>query len=106
VKAVREEDGHILLKEALEVISSDIEIQRLLVEGGGTIHSSFIEGGFADAATLFFAPRFLGQGIGITNNLHVNSMEESEKYSLRIINTRRVGDDLLIDGIFKNAPEL
>ncbi|MCL1875199.1 MAG: bifunctional diaminohydroxyphosphoribosylaminopyrimidine deaminase/5-amino-6-(5-phosphoribosylamino)uracil reductase RibD [Synergistaceae bacterium] len=106
VVAVREEDGHISLREALKIIASDIEIQRLLVEGGGTVHSSFIEGGFADAAALFIAPRFLGQGIGVTNNLRVNSMEESEKYALRIINTRRVGEDLLVDGIFKSAPEL
>lgn len=106
VVSVREENGHISLREALEILASDIEIQRLLVEGGGTVYSSFIEGGFSDAAALFIAPRFLGQGISITNNLCVNDMEESQNYSLRIINERRVGDDLLVEGIFKNAPEL
>ena len=101
-----EENGHISLKEALKLLARDIGIQRLLVEGGAAIHSSFIESGFADSAALFFAPRFLGQGISITNNLRVNNMEETEKFSLRIINTRHVGNDLLLDGIFKNVPEL
>jgi diaminohydroxyphosphoribosylaminopyrimidine deaminase/5-amino-6-(5-phosphoribosylamino)uracil reductase len=101
-----EENGHVSLREVLKLLASDIGIQRLLVEGGGTIHSSFIKGGFADSVTLFVAPKFLGQGISITNNLRVNNMEETEKFSLRIINTRHVGNDLLVEGIFKNAPEL
>ncbi|MCL2147490.1 MAG: bifunctional diaminohydroxyphosphoribosylaminopyrimidine deaminase/5-amino-6-(5-phosphoribosylamino)uracil reductase RibD [Synergistaceae bacterium] len=104
--AINEENGHISIKEALKSLASDIGIQRLLVEGGGTIHSSFIKGGFADRAALFIAPRFFGQGIGLTNNLLVNSMEETENYSLRIINTQNLGNDLLLNAVFSNAPEL
>ena len=107
VTAIRtDERGHVSLKDTLETLACDIGIQRLLVEGGGAVHSSFIEGGFADAAALFIAPKFLGQGISITSNLRVNNMEEAENYSLRIINAQHTGDDLLLDGIFKNAPEL
>jgi len=106
VATVGEENGHISLKEALELLASDIGIQRLLVEGGGVIHSSFIEGGLADAAALFIAPKFLGQGISIASNLRVNSIEETGKFSLRFTNVRLIGEDLLVDGIFKNVPEL
>ena len=106
VAEVREENGRVSLKEALELLASDIGIQRLLVEGGGTVHSSFIEGGFAESAAIFIAPKFLGQGISVTSNLRVNNMEEAGKFSLRIVNTRLVGDDLLLDGIFRNAPDL
>ena len=104
--AISEENGHISIKEALKLLAADIGIQRLLVEGGGAIHSSFIKGGFADAAALFIAPRFFGQGIGLTKNLLVNNMEETENYSLRIINTHSLGNDLLVNAVFKNAPEL
>ena len=104
--AINEENGHISIKEALKLLANDIGIQRLLIEGGGAIHSSFIKGGFADRAALFIAPRFFGQGIGLTNNLLVNNMEETEKYSLRITNTQNLGEDLLVNAVFKNAPEL
>jgi diaminohydroxyphosphoribosylaminopyrimidine deaminase/5-amino-6-(5-phosphoribosylamino)uracil reductase len=106
VIAVSVKYGYLSLKEVLQLLAADIGIQRLLVEGGATIHSSFIEGEFVDSAALFIAPRFLGKGIGITNSLHVNDMEESKKYSLCIKNVRHVGDDLLLGGIFKNAPPL
>jgi diaminohydroxyphosphoribosylaminopyrimidine deaminase/5-amino-6-(5-phosphoribosylamino)uracil reductase len=106
VAAVREGNGHISLKDALLLLASDIGIQRLLVEGGGAVHSSFIEGGYADAAALFLAPRFLGQGIGMTDNLRVNNMEESVNFSPRNINVQHIGNDLLLNGFFKNTPEL
>jgi diaminohydroxyphosphoribosylaminopyrimidine deaminase/5-amino-6-(5-phosphoribosylamino)uracil reductase len=106
IMAINEENGHISIKEALKLLAADIGIQRLLVEGGGAIHSSFIAGGFADRAALFIAPRFFGKGIGLTNNLFVNSMEETENYSLRIINTQTLGNDLLVNGIFNNVPDL
>ncbi|MCL1940559.1 MAG: bifunctional diaminohydroxyphosphoribosylaminopyrimidine deaminase/5-amino-6-(5-phosphoribosylamino)uracil reductase RibD [Synergistaceae bacterium] len=106
VETVREKNGHISLNDALETIASDIGIQRLLVEGGGAIHSSFIGEELADAAAIFIAPKFLGQGINVASNLLVGDMEESEKFSLRFTNTRFVGDDLLIEGVFKNVPEL
>ena len=106
VVVVREENGRVSLKETLELLASDIGIQRLLVEGGGAVISSFIEGGFADAAALFIAPKFLGQGISITSNLSVNNMDDADNFSLRITNARQIGDDLLVDGIFRNVPEL
>lgn len=55
----RDEDGRVSLSEALGVLH-DWGVQRLLVEGGASVLSSFLRGRLADEATIEIVPRLLG----------------------------------------------
>lgn len=72
-------------------------LQSLLVEGGGLVAASLLKLDLADKLLLFYGPQILGgdarPGIGPMN---VNRMAES--YRLKKIRTRRLGQDLLLEG--------
>lgn len=74
----------------------------LLVEGGGRVHGAFLQAGLADSVSLFVAPIFLGDA-----GVPVASFAAMEKHlpelRMKIHKTRRLGDDLLIQGIINQA---
>jgi diaminohydroxyphosphoribosylaminopyrimidine deaminase / 5-amino-6-(5-phosphoribosylamino)uracil reductase len=89
-----DEDGKLNLKSALRELAK-IEIASLLVEGGGEVFSSFIKNNLFDDLLLFISPKMLGDGISITGNLGIKNMKKA--YKLKIRETERIGDDLLLE---------
>jgi diaminohydroxyphosphoribosylaminopyrimidine deaminase/5-amino-6-(5-phosphoribosylamino)uracil reductase len=75
-------------------------VTSLLVEGGGKIHASFLSQGLYDQANLFIAPLFIGgDGTAVVGDLGLNEVGQAKRF--RTSKTRRFGEDVMIEGFFK-----
>jgi len=91
------QEGKINLKSCLSQLG-EIGMMSLLVEGGSQINGSFLDEGLIDKLLLFLSPRLIGdhQALGIFGGRGVSSLEE--RVALKEIKTRRVGEDILLEG--------
>jgi diaminohydroxyphosphoribosylaminopyrimidine deaminase/5-amino-6-(5-phosphoribosylamino)uracil reductase len=90
----------------LELLSGPLEeelgrlaeegVQSLLLEGGPTLASAFIEAGLIDKLLVFVAPKLAGSGPTLFGEL-------DEPMELRRFDTRRVGQDILLTA-YVNEP--
>ena len=63
--SVEQDEKHQLdLATAVEKLTSDFQIGRLLVEGGARLHGGLLAAGLADALVRYEAPLLLGGGLG------------------------------------------
>jgi diaminohydroxyphosphoribosylaminopyrimidine deaminase/5-amino-6-(5-phosphoribosylamino)uracil reductase len=87
------------LVEVLKVLG-ERDVVRLLVEGGAHVHGSFLDLRLADRASIFIAPRIVGDASALSFALGegVETMEQAS----RLVGTeiRTFGPDLLISGDF------
>ena len=75
------------------------QITTVLVEGGSKVHGSFLQANLVDQILLFVAPVFLGdQGVPLAS--FTGKIKRNVMSQLKIIGTRRYGEDLFIDGRF------
>ena len=72
----------------------DRGVHNLLVEGGGRVLHSFLAEGLADRLLLFLAPMVLAGG---TSFVHGTPFSLGEGPTFRLMHTRRLGEDLLLD---------
>ncbi|MDH3390742.1 MAG: bifunctional diaminohydroxyphosphoribosylaminopyrimidine deaminase/5-amino-6-(5-phosphoribosylamino)uracil reductase RibD [Desulfobulbaceae bacterium] len=97
VKTVPVSKGMLDLKAVLSELGK-AQITSVLVEGGSKVHGSFLQEKLADQILLFVAPVFLGdQGVPLASFPGKKKIDMSQ---LKIMSTRRYGDDVLIDGRF------
>lgn len=80
---------------ALDVLGDVYGVQRLMVEGGGTIHTQLLEEALADELQLVIAPLLVGQSdavrmLGPANYLGGPSAR------LRLLETKPIGDVVLL----------
>jgi len=87
--------GRILLQEALQDLGRR-GITGVLLEGGGTIASSFLSQQLIDKVVYYISPKLLGGGIPAIGGLLPQQMEHAVQ--LRGIHWRTVGDDMCIEG--------
>jgi diaminohydroxyphosphoribosylaminopyrimidine deaminase/5-amino-6-(5-phosphoribosylamino)uracil reductase len=80
-----------LLKELAE-----LEISRLLVEGGGDTISGFLEAGLADRALFFIAPKIIGGRSAITSVEGRGAEKISQAINLKDIKVEMIGPDILV----------
>ena len=89
--------GMLDLKTVLTVLGQ-AHITTVLVEGGSKVHGSFLQANLADQILLFVAPVFLGdQGVPLAS---FSGKKKTDMSQLKIMSTRRYGEDVLIDGRF------
>ena len=90
-------NGKIDLKILLRALA-ERGVLSLLVEGGGRVHTSFLESGLVDEVRLFLAPRFVGgeKAPGFFGGKGVGRLAKTPW--LRTARVRRVGEDILITG--------
>lgn len=74
------------------------DVVRLLVEGGATVHGSFLDHGLADHAAIFVAPRILGDADAIPLAAGRGHARIATAWLLASPTVRRLGDDLLVEG--------
>jgi diaminohydroxyphosphoribosylaminopyrimidine deaminase/5-amino-6-(5-phosphoribosylamino)uracil reductase len=79
-----------LLEDELRALAAE-GVQSLLLEGGPTIATAFVEQGLVDRLVLFVAPVVAGAGARFLGDL-------AEPLSLFGMSARRVGDDVLLEG--------
>lgn len=93
-------DIHWLLKKlASENVTS------LLVEGGGEVNASFLLGGFAQRVAFFYAPKILGGRDARKAVAGEGAQSLDEALTLREVQWRRVGEDLLMTALVDGAPK-
>lgn len=91
-------DGFLDLQQVLHIIGKK-QLNSLLVEGGSTIHASFLRNNLVDQVSLFVAPIFLGSSsIPVVADLDLDTVQDGKRFELS--RTKRFGDDLLIEGCF------
>jgi diaminohydroxyphosphoribosylaminopyrimidine deaminase/5-amino-6-(5-phosphoribosylamino)uracil reductase len=73
-------------------------LRRILVEGGGEVHSSVLEAGVADEVCVFVAPKLVGGRAAKTPVEGEGFGRMAEALALRDLAVERMGDDLLVRG--------
>ncbi|MFA5388422.1 MAG: bifunctional diaminohydroxyphosphoribosylaminopyrimidine deaminase/5-amino-6-(5-phosphoribosylamino)uracil reductase RibD [Candidatus Omnitrophota bacterium] len=77
---------------------AELEISRLLVEGGGDTISGFLEQGLADKAMFFIAPRIIGGKNAVTSVEGKGIGKIRQSINLKDIEIKRIGPDILVSG--------
>ena len=73
-------------------------VMELLVEGGGSVAASAIRAGAVDRVSIFTNPRVLGaDGVAMIGRLGVRRASAGPKF--RTLDVRRIGDDVLWEGV-------
>ncbi len=93
-------EGKVDLKACLSRLG-EIGIMSLLVEGGSRVNGAFLDEGLIDKLFLFLSPRLMGdhQALGIFGGRGVSSLQEAS--ALKEMRTKRVGEDILLEGYLK-----
>jgi diaminohydroxyphosphoribosylaminopyrimidine deaminase/5-amino-6-(5-phosphoribosylamino)uracil reductase len=75
------------------------------VEGGSQVNGSFLDEDLIDKLLLFFSPRLIGdrQAPGIFVGTGVSKLQEA--IILKEFKTRRIGEDILLEGYLKKGNE-
>jgi diaminohydroxyphosphoribosylaminopyrimidine deaminase/5-amino-6-(5-phosphoribosylamino)uracil reductase len=77
----------------------EMEIGSILLEGGGTLNGSMLEGGLVDRVVLFFAPKIVGGGAGAAGTFEfpgVGLMKDA--ITLEGLEVEVLGDNVCISG--------
>ena len=77
-----------LLQDELQALAEE-GVQSLLLEGGPTLATAFLEQGLVDKFLLFVAPRLSGSGPALLGEL-------SQPLTLTRVDTQRLGEDVLV----------
>jgi diaminohydroxyphosphoribosylaminopyrimidine deaminase/5-amino-6-(5-phosphoribosylamino)uracil reductase len=79
-------------------------IESILVEGGGLVHGHFIANAEAQELFLFVAGRVLGDARAPAWCAWSGAPALEESARIRLSDSRRVGEDILIHGLFEPPP--
>lgn len=80
---------------ALDILSDEYAVRRLMVEGGGTVHTQLLEAALADELQLVIAPLLVGQPDAV-RMLGPASYPGGPAARLRLLETRQIGDVVLL----------
>jgi diaminohydroxyphosphoribosylaminopyrimidine deaminase/5-amino-6-(5-phosphoribosylamino)uracil reductase len=79
---------------------SEKAVKSLLVEGGGSVLTSFLEGGLADKILLTVSPRLIGgvDGPSIFGGRGAEDLNDALR--LKMMSSFRIDEDLILEGYF------
>lgn len=80
---------------ALDILGNEYAVKRLMVEGGGTVHTQLLEAALADELHLVIAPLLVGQ-FDAVRMLGPASYPGGPAARLRLLETRQIGDVVLL----------
>lgn len=80
---------------ALDILGDEYAVKRLMVEGGGTVHTQLLEAALADELQLVIAPLLVGQPDAV-RMLGPASYPGGPASRLRLLETRQIGDVVLL----------
>ncbi|WP_345467577.1 bifunctional diaminohydroxyphosphoribosylaminopyrimidine deaminase/5-amino-6-(5-phosphoribosylamino)uracil reductase RibD [Deinococcus carri] len=90
------------LPEALHALG-DLHLSSLLLEGGPTLATAFVEAGLVDEVRALVAPKLLGAGL---SPLCGPPRGMADALVLRDLHTEILGPDLLVSGLLNDIPRL
>ncbi|MGI5907098.1 MAG: bifunctional diaminohydroxyphosphoribosylaminopyrimidine deaminase/5-amino-6-(5-phosphoribosylamino)uracil reductase RibD [Christensenellales bacterium] len=104
VNVIRAEgaDGRVDLVALMDALHA-LEIDSVLLEGGGVLNASALKSGIVDKAMVFVAPKLVG-GAGAKTPVEgpgVTRMDDALR--LRDVAVRRFGDDILVEGYIRDV---
>lgn len=70
-------------------------VERLMVEGGGTVHTMFLTAGLADELHLVFAPFFVGDPAA-PRFVNAGAFPQNPAHRMHLAETRQIGDCVLL----------
>lgn len=73
----------------------DRKVGRLMVEGGGVVHTQFLTAGLVDEIHLVIAPFFVG-GSDAPRFLHPVRLPQNPEHPMTLAETRQIGDVVLL----------
>jgi 5-amino-6-(5-phosphoribosylamino)uracil reductase len=71
------------------------EVKRLMVEGGGTVHTQFLSAGLVDEIQVVIAPFFIGDHAA-PRFVHPGRFPQGAERPLTLVETRQLGDVVLL----------
>ena len=80
---------------ALDILGDEYAVKRLMVEGGGTVHTQLLEAALADELQLVIAPLLVGQ-FDAVRMLGPASYPGGPAARLRLLEARQIGDVVLL----------
>ncbi len=86
--------GRIALEPLLRRLAKEGALH-VLVEGGATVHRSFLEAGLVDELLLFIAPKLFGHG-GLTWSGALDVRDPAKAFVFSDLEAERVGPDLMV----------
>lgn len=95
IKVIRLENEQIDLKEVVEILGR-YGIMSILVEGGSTIHFSFIREKLIDELIIYMAPKILGGSNAISSVGGEGFSHISKSFPLTFTSVEQVGEDIKI----------
>jgi diaminohydroxyphosphoribosylaminopyrimidine deaminase/5-amino-6-(5-phosphoribosylamino)uracil reductase len=96
--------GRVNLRSCLSRLR-EIGMMSILVEGGSQVNGSFLDEGLVDKLLLFLSPKLIGdcQAPGIFGGRGILTLQDA--ITLKEISTRKMGEDILLEGYFKLGTE-
>ena len=82
----------------LAVLLADLSargVRRLMVEGGGAVHTAFLTAGLADELQLVVAPFLIGDP-GAPRFTHPGLFPQSPRHPMRLAEVRKIGEVALL----------
>jgi riboflavin-specific deaminase-like protein len=74
---------------------ADRKVERLMVEGGGTVHTQFLLAGLVDEIHLVIAPFFVGDA-GAPRFVHPGRFPQNPEHPMTLAETRQIGNVVML----------
>lgn len=87
-------DGEIDLNELAKLLYHEYRITSVYVEGGRSVHTSFLTQNAFDRLSLFIAPKLVGSGIESFGEMNINKMTDA--LVLENLTFEQIGPDLFV----------
>lgn len=97
VLIIKERDNRVDLKELSKALYQ-LKIDKVLVEGGGTLNYSAIESGLIDKVIFYIAPKIIGGKEAKTAIEGVGIKSIKDVFRVKELKLRTVGEDVVIEG--------
>ncbi len=90
-------------QELLWKALGDLGITSVMVEGGSSVHTECLRGGFTDEIVMFIAPKILGSGVDAIGDLGITNMNAA--LELDNIKIKKLKRDFMISATLKKRTE-
>ncbi len=100
IVAVKEKNQHVDLKE-LMIHLGEMQIDSILLEGGGTLNWSALKEGIVNKVLLFLAPKIFGGAAAKSPVAGTGTAHPSDAFFLENIKYQTIGEDLLMEADIK-----
>ncbi|WP_346870877.1 bifunctional diaminohydroxyphosphoribosylaminopyrimidine deaminase/5-amino-6-(5-phosphoribosylamino)uracil reductase RibD [Clostridium sp. UBA5119] len=100
VVVIPSKDEKVNLEKLMETLG-EMNIDSILLEGGGTVNFEALKAGIVDKIQIYIAPKFIGGGKSKTPVEGIGIKVLEEAYGVESIRVSTIGEDILIEGYMK-----